>query len=190
MWPWGHLAFGYLLYSGTVHLLSGDSPTTSPVAVLALATQLPDLVDKPLAWGLGVLPHGLSLAHSVFFAVPFLLLCLGAAHRRGVPEYGVAMCVGYLSHLLGDALYGVLTGGDLSFLLWPLIEQPSEASAGLFSRTAELFRAFVSSFATSAGLTYLVVSVLTVSLTAALWVYDGCPGMSLLWDATRRHHER
>ena len=49
MWPWEHLAFGYVLYSLGVRTLRGRTPRGPPVLVLAVATQVPDLLDKPLA---------------------------------------------------------------------------------------------------------------------------------------------
>jgi hypothetical protein len=61
MWPWEHLAVGYLLYSVSC-VLWGRYPTRIGVAALAFGTQFPDLVDKPLGWWLGVLPSGQSFA--------------------------------------------------------------------------------------------------------------------------------
>lgn len=184
MWPWEHLAFGYLLYSLTVHLRSGRAPASSPVFVLVLATQLPDLIDKPLAWGVGVLPHGLSLAHSLLFAVPFLLGCLITADLVGVAEYGVALTVGYLSHLVGDVIYGFLVGGDFNtgFLFWPFVEQSGESSVGLLIRTRELVDSFLAFLTTPIGRVYLGAELLALSLTAVLWIYDGLPGVTLFPD--------
>jgi len=77
MWPWGHLAVGYLLWSVLVRDRRFRPPTGAETLLLAVGTQFPDAVDKPLAWSLGVLPNGRSLAHSVFLATA---LC---RRRRG-----------------------------------------------------------------------------------------------------------
>jgi hypothetical protein len=49
MWPWGHLAVGYLLSAGAAYLRDHSSPRGLAVVALAAGTQLPDLLDKPLA---------------------------------------------------------------------------------------------------------------------------------------------
>jgi hypothetical protein len=50
MWPPGHLAVAYLLVSWG-RRIRGDSPVTAgTMLALAVASQLPDLLDKPLAW--------------------------------------------------------------------------------------------------------------------------------------------
>ena len=58
MWPWGHLAAGYPVYTAYTRLHTGDPPADVPALVALLGTQLPDLVDKPLA----VLPTVRSLS--------------------------------------------------------------------------------------------------------------------------------
>ena len=65
MWPWGHLAVGYLVYSGLSRWRFGRLPGSVATLAVALGTQLPDLVDKPLAWTVNVLASGRSLAHSL-----------------------------------------------------------------------------------------------------------------------------
>lgn len=178
MWPWEHLAFGYVLYSGGVHLWHRRPPTDEAALVLAFATQLPDLIDKPLAWAFHVLPNGLSLAHSLLFAMPFLLIVAVITDHNGVPEWGIATVVGYLSHLAGDVLYFVATNGyvNAGFLLWPLIERPVENPPGLVRRVQDLFASFLGFLETPAGNVYLVVSIGALVAVFALWMYDGLPG--------------
>src|SRR6056297_3615611 len=98
MWPWGHAVVGYLAYSGTTHVGWKRPPSHAATVALLFGTQFPDLVDKPLAWSLGVLPSGRSLAHSTLTAV--LLVCVlyvVFARRRAVVG---AFALGYASHLL------------------------------------------------------------------------------------------
>ena len=63
--PLGHAALAYLLYSGLVLSRTRRRPRYLACVPLAVGSQFPDLVDKPLAY-VGVLSYGRSLAHSVF----------------------------------------------------------------------------------------------------------------------------
>lgn len=177
VWPWEHLALGYLLYSG-YRRARGRRPRGGPVLVLAFATQFPDLVDKPLAWSLGVLPGGTSLAHSALVAVPVLVVVAALAARLGVPAVGPAFAIGYLSHLLGDVLYPALTGGGLGgrFLLWPLVSAPAGDYSGVLVEFLQLWGDYLAFLLTPAGVTYLLFEVAFLSAALVVWVLDGRPG--------------
>ena len=121
MWPFGHFAVGYLTFAATRPVWTDGTPADwTTLAVLVVATQLPDLVDKPLSF-YGFLPSGRSLGHSL------LVFCvvIGAlvAVRRGRPtDRDAALAVGYGTHLAGDA-YGALAAGRVDaarYLLWPV----------------------------------------------------------------------
>jgi hypothetical protein len=103
-----HLVAGALL--GTYWRLS--------VAWLVVGAALPDLLDKPLA-SLGVTTLYHSIGHSVLLAV--VLVPLAAVSRAGV-----AVAVGWASHLLLDALHVVVNGRPLDalFLAWPVAVPP------------------------------------------------------------------
>lgn len=130
MWPWGHAALGYLLYSLYLRRGVPEQPTGWAVVILGFGTQFPDLVDKPLAWYLHVLPYGRTLTHSLLVAVPIILLVHRVASRRDQQPLSIAFGLGYLSHLLGDSLHAVLNTewADLAFLVWPLLPIPNEDS--------------------------------------------------------------
>ena len=85
-------------------------------------------MDKPLAWYLGVIPTGRSLAHSLVLLVPLSIGIYLLARRYGRTEYGVAFAIGALSHTLVDALPAVWGGTNPSFLLWPLLSVESYES--------------------------------------------------------------
>ncbi|WP_224448601.1 metal-dependent hydrolase [Haloprofundus salilacus] len=124
MLPWGHAALGYLLYSYGLRFRRAGPPTgLATMLALAVGTQFPDLVDKPLSWTFQVLPGGRTLAHTLFVAVPFLLAVLFVARRVDRRTVGDAFAVGYASHLLGDTLWQLSQGNVevLAFLVWPLI---------------------------------------------------------------------
>lgn len=122
MWPWGHLAFAYVLYSGVVHLRYRRGPAWPGIVLVALGSQTPDLIDKPLAWTLNVLPSGRSLGHS--FLVGTVVVFVAVALLRRYRLKGWPFALGYYSHLLGDSIRPLLDGRihDLAFLLWPFFE--------------------------------------------------------------------
>ena len=122
MFPWTHAVFGYVLVLVVVFALGRRVSRAELIAVIA-GTQVPDLVDKPLAWGFAVLPSGRSLAHSLLFAVPLVALVVTSAWYRRHPEAGVAFGLGYLSHLIGDTYVAVYywRPEEFTFLLWPVL---------------------------------------------------------------------
>lgn len=174
MWPWTHLAFGYLLVSMGWRL-RGQRISGLVAAAVALGTQLPDLIDKPLAWYFGVLPAGRSLAHSAFTAAAVSLVVLAVATHSGHRDAGVAFTVGYVSHLLGDAL-PKLPGGDyesVAFLLWPVLPLPEYGGADPVLENLGAVAA--------APMAYLLASPARVAVVAAVvlvWSADGFPGLA------------
>ena len=180
MWPWEHLAVGYLVVALALRLGWHRSPDALTAVAIAVGTQFPDLVDKPLAWQFDVLQSGTSVAHSVFVAVPFALLAVAVAWRFGRPAVGAAFAVGYLLHLPADAMYGALVyGNGFSFetLLWPVVTGPS-ADYGSF---VENFRFYLSRFGgvldSPRGLAIVAFEVTLLGGAFLVWVADGLPGV-------------
>ena len=135
--PLGHLTFAYLCYAVYAAVGTHRLPAQLALVPLAIGSQFPDLIDKPLAY-LGVLTYGRSLAHSIFSFVICSLAVWWIAHRiRGrwatetLPERlrivtPAAFALGYGSHLLGDT-YQFFLAGDLwaaRFLVYPLVSVP------------------------------------------------------------------
>jgi membrane-bound metal-dependent hydrolase YbcI (DUF457 family) len=172
MWPWGHLAVGYLLYSAFVHLRYRRAPDGFAAIALAFGTQFPDLVDKPLAWSLGVIPNGRSLTHSLVTATLIVAVVGLLARRRGYGSIATAFAVGYLSHLLGDALGPALAGDlySLGFLAWPVVPAIEYETTPSFA--AHLGQLSLESFVTFEFALGLGVFV--------LWVLDGGPGLGVV----------
>lgn len=109
-----HLAAGFLL----------GRRTGRPAWWVVAGAALPDLLDKPLALA-GVVDLYHSVGHSVGLAA--LLVPLAARDRRGV-----AVLVGWASHLLLDAVHVVVNGraADAAFLGWPLVVPPDPPALG------------------------------------------------------------
>lgn len=175
MWPWGHLAFGYLAYSILVHL-SGESPRDYPTLALLFGTQFPDLVDKPLAWSFGVIPNGRSLTHSILTAVLIVLVLRMLLRRYGYGRLSKPFSIGYFSHLAGDALGPFLSGEYyyLGFLGWPLVPPIDYGEKSFFT---ELARIDPTAFS--------AVDIGFALLVFALWIFDGRPGLRPLLSAPR-----
>ena len=65
MWPWGHLAVAYLCYVLSIKLRGDGEQTLLTLVAVAVGSQFPDLIDKPFAWSVAILPRD----------VPLLTLC-------------------------------------------------------------------------------------------------------------------
>lgn len=174
MWPWDHAAVAYLLVSGLSRVVWGRPPGLSVGAVGVFAGVLPDLIDKPLSWGLGVLPAGRTLGHSLLVAAPALALVLalgiGYDRRRGA----VAFAVGYLSHLAGDVAYPLFVDGELraGFLLWPVVPAASDDAGAGVSHLAALVTDFLAVLASPGGVFYLAVDAALLGGAALVWWLD------------------
>lgn len=177
MWPWGHLAFAYLLHSTFAHVRYRRRPTWPGVALAALGSQVPDLIDKPLAWTFGVLPSGRSLGHS--FLVGTVIVVVAVALLRRYELRGQPFALGYYSHLLGDSIRPVLGGefSDLAFLLWPFfeVETGEGPSVGIVRHLL------------NAQLEGTVLFDLGLaSVVFVWWLADGAPGVRPVWRVIRR----
>jgi len=181
MWPPEHLAFAYLLTSVVLRFTTDRPPGRAEAFVVVLASQLPDLVDKPLAWGLSVLPSGRSLAHSMFTLAPLSLLVVALAVRRDRAAAGIAFVVAYASHLAGDIAYPLVVDGELryDFLFWPLrSDAAGSADATAFlPHVRELVVEFLGFLASPRGVAYLGIDVIFFTLVVLLWAVDGAPGL-------------
>lgn len=122
MWPMGHVGVAYLCYVVFTRLQANRTPTAGPTVVVVFGSVFPDLVDKPLAWYLGSLPTGRTLAHSLLFLVPLCIVVDLIARSRDKEIYGIAFAIGAISHSLVDAAPVLWSDeADASFLLWPLL---------------------------------------------------------------------
>jgi hypothetical protein len=173
MWPWGHVAVGFLLYVAYRRYRDGTPPTGPATIAVVFGTQLPDLVDKPLAWTVAVLPTGRSLAHSWLVAGVVLAVAWWALSgpRRALV---VPLAVGWLSHGLADAAYSIVTGefAYVAFLAWPLASTPPYD-------TEPSFVAHLLAFSLDPS---MVVQTLLFVLAVVVWYRDGQPGVQTVLD--------
>jgi membrane-bound metal-dependent hydrolase YbcI (DUF457 family) len=187
MFPWGHAAVGYLLYAGHQRLEYGLRPHDAPVLALAIGTQLPDLIDKPLTYLFAVLPSGRSLGHSLLFAALLVGVVWLVARQYEQRSLVGAFGIGYVSHLFGDALYPALAGrfGELGFLAYPLTQPTQYEVQGGF-----VGYLMTTLFALDPTPTFLFELALT-AVALGLWYRDGLPGLQLLLpDSASRFIDR
>ncbi|MFO8116184.1 MAG: metal-dependent hydrolase [Halorubrum sp.] len=174
MLPWGHAAVGYLCYTVATRHRYRRPPTGPAVLALAAGTQLPDLIDKPLAWTFGLLPSGRSLGHSLLIAGAIGVIAWRFAQRYDHRSEASAFLLGHLTHIVADVAPAIIARDwePLGALLWPLT--PAYRYPGEMERT-------VLSFFLELRLAELppVESVLTV-LALGAWVYDGRPGVATI----------
>lgn len=182
MLPWGHVAVGYLLYSGYRRGRYGVSPRAVPAIAVMIGTQFPDIVDKPLAWTFGVLTHGRSFAHSLLTAAIVLAVLWQIAkaydHEATVAAFGL----GYVSHSIVDVLfyYPDLQLENVRFLVWPLLALPDPV------RDYQLLRYLLSLTLTPK----MSFQIALFGLAAIVWWLDGRPGLELAWTQITRPFTR
>lgn len=188
MWPWGHLAVGYLCY---VAWARHRRVPQQPLAVVAVAvgSQFPDLVDKPLAWTVAVLPSGRSLAHSLFTAAIVLALVARLGRRYGRRAVSTAFAIGYLTHTLGDLgprVIGGLLVADATqlrwttYLVWPLLPAPPYPND---SSLVEHLLAFSLD-------PFVAAQFGLFGLACVVWVWTGAPGYREALALLKRSHNR
>jgi membrane-bound metal-dependent hydrolase YbcI (DUF457 family) len=124
MRPIAHVALALGPLLGYAAVRYHRLPSGHSVLLVLFATQLPDIVDKPLAWTLGVLPSGRMFAHSLVVCLPLLAACVLLGSRRGLGRPAVVFSLAYLSHVLGD-FYPIAQHGTAYYffpnLFWPLL---------------------------------------------------------------------
>lgn len=176
MWPLGHAAVAYLCYTGLCRARDVEPPSDLAVLAVLVGSQVPDLIDKPLAWYLGVLPTGRSLAHSILLIGPLIGLGYLVASRYGRPEYGIAAGVGAGSHLLADTLPALWGAADPTMLLWPLLplEPYPDGAPSLLGLLAD-----------SLGDPYFAAEFVLAAIAVVVWRRAGYPGLALPRRAAR-----
>lgn len=124
MYPAGHFLLAAVPLTAYTVARWRRLPSGPMVLLLLVATQLPDVIDKPLAWTFALLPSGRMLAHSLVISLPVLTVVVLLAARRSYGRYAVVFSAGYLSHIAGDFYPIVRLGTDYYFfpnLFWPVV---------------------------------------------------------------------
>jgi membrane-bound metal-dependent hydrolase YbcI (DUF457 family) len=130
MLPIEHFIVALLPIAVVATLLERRLPTPRFVGVVFVGSQLPDLVDKPLAHYLFMLPSGRVGLHS--FPIAILLFGVVAAYgwRTDRLRLSAAFIIAHTSHILADN-YRPLFASPPSIppdILWPFTD-PTPRSA-------------------------------------------------------------
>lgn len=174
MFPWGHLSLGYVAYALFDRSGVTPSPEGFPIVVLGITALLPDLVDKPLAWSVGIFPTGRAVFHTLLVLVPLSAGIYWLSRRLDRGPIGDAAIIGLLSHPVGDVLDSVLSEPlyeNPKWLFWPLLSVPADENAGFHY----LWEISLDPF-------FYFETALTV-IAVALWYRHGFPGLDWLWDS-------
>lgn len=184
MLPWGHAAIGYLCVSLAIRYRYRIPPRGPAALAVAIGTQLPDLIDKPLAWRFGLIPSGRSLAHSLVFLAALSVIVWVLATRYDRRLEGSAFTGAYLSHVLADMLPAAVAGewAKLGSLLWPITP--------LYQYPDELDRSIIGFFLALEPAELLSLELGLTVVALALWIYDGAPGIRTALGVVRRRTAR
>jgi membrane-bound metal-dependent hydrolase YbcI (DUF457 family) len=99
-------------------------PSLQLIGVVFVGSQFPDLIDKPLALELGLIPTGRVFMHSLPTAIAVLLVVAWYGCRTKRTHLSSGFIFAHLSHILADN-YRVLTGPEPAIppdMLWPLTQ--------------------------------------------------------------------
>lgn len=178
MWPWGHIAVAYLSYVGIVQL-RGQQQRLLPMVAVIFGSQLPDLVDKPLAWTFSILPAGRSLMHSMFTSLLVVSVAYLASLHFQREDIAAGLGIGIISHILIDpspsVVIGLLQGGWgqlqwLNYLLWPLLSPPPYPTDQSFLKVFLEFR--LGSFE--------IFEFVLFAVAIIVWIRTGATGYKIL----------
>jgi len=186
MYPCGHLAVGYVAYTGWRRIRSGTPPAERAVFVLVFATQFPDIVDKSLQFGLG-LHDGRSIGHSLLVVLPLCVGVFAVARLYGSEDIAAPFTIGVLSHLTADsvpALVSNSTRPEPTYLLWPILEPPSYEIQNPEEHVDRVLAAVQGQTVRQVASDLLFFEGAMVLFLAVLWAIDGFPGGRAVWRFT------
>lgn len=191
MMPWEHIAVAYVTYSLVRHVTSRAPPTSWEAFTIGLASLLPDLIDKPLAWGLGVFSSGYAVGHSIFFAVLLSLVVYRVTLARSRERAGQAFALAYPLHLIADVVPSSLLSGTLLIqrILWPVRGGGEGYEAGFVGEFNSNIIAYADwlrrNIVTGNPDPYLLAILGLGAFGVWLWVYDGMPLAREVYDTIR-----
>lgn len=122
MRPIEHLIVALLFVGCYVALVARRLPSLELAAVTFVGSQFPDIIDKPLALEVGVLPTGRVGIHSLPIAVPLWVVVVLYGWKTGRVRAGIAFVIACASHLLADNYVALAAGRIPSDLFWPLAQ--------------------------------------------------------------------
>lgn len=184
MWPWEHAAVAYLAYSLLVRVRRGRPPTGAEALTLAVASVVPDLIDKPLAWEFGVFDAGYGIAHSALVAVPVSAAAVYGSRFYDRLPVAAAFATGWLLHLPGDLFVGYVHEGYVPFarVLWPVRSVEATYNQGFSGTLVEYLSGYVSNLVSGSLGPAAVAGLAAFAVCLLVWLRDGAPGLREIID--------
>lgn len=121
--PVRHVVIAFLPVLAYVLVRDRELPSLRLVAIVAVGSLFPDLIDKPLAYEASLIPSPRVFMHSLPFAVPLVGIVCVYAWKTDRKRAGGVFAFAYFSHLVADN-YEELAGPEAqipSDLLWPFL---------------------------------------------------------------------
>lgn len=181
MLPWAHLAVGYITYTVWTKTLDGRVPGDVATVALAVGTQFPDLVDKPLSWFAGVY-DGRAIGHSLLVTAVLCAVLIALVRRSDHVDLAGAFTIGVGTHLVADAAGPLTTGAvrEAGFLLWPFVSPPTYPKDSLLDHLgAWLVQLQLLTQGSPAALleSRFGLQLALFALLVLVWALDGFPGV-------------
>jgi hypothetical protein len=185
MWPWEHAAVAYLAYSLLVRVRHGRPPTGAEALAVAVASVVPDLIDKPLAWEFGVFDAGYGIAHSALVAVPVSAALVYGSRFYDRSPVAAAFATGWLLHLPGDLFVGYVHEGSVPFarVLWPILSAEATYSEGFSGTLVEYLGGYASDLVSGSLNPAAVAGLAALAVCLLVWLRDGAPGLREVVEA-------
>lgn len=136
-------------------------PSARLVAIVFVGSLFPDLIDKPLAYELSLIPSGRVFMHSLPFAIPLMAIVGVYGWKTNRLRASGVFAFAYSSHLAVDNHEEYMEAGSQipSDLFWPFLSPVSRPAvpwwAGADQINVHLWTAF--SLAVLAVLAYFLV---------------------------------
>lgn len=99
-------------------------PSLQFLWVVFVGSQFPDLIDKPLALEVGLIPSGRVFMHSLPTAIPVLIVIAWYGWRTRRSHLAAGFILAHLSHIVADN-YHAFVGPEPSIppdILWPFTQ--------------------------------------------------------------------
>jgi membrane-bound metal-dependent hydrolase YbcI (DUF457 family) len=119
--PIEHFIVAFLPAFAYVVVRDQGLPSRALSFVVFVGSQFPDIVDKPLAHVLVIIPSGRVFMHSLPFAIPISAIVLAYGWWTDRPRVAGGFVFAYLLHLFGDNRRVLLEGSIPPDLLWPFV---------------------------------------------------------------------
>lgn len=121
--PVQHVLIAFLPVLAYVLVRDRGLPSLRLVAVVFVGALFPDLIDKPLAYELSLIPSSRVFMHSLPFALPLVVTVCVYAWKTDRTRAGGSFAFAYFSHLFADN-YEELLGPEFRIppdLFWPFL---------------------------------------------------------------------